>query len=84
MDASDSIRTLAARSGHSLRSLSQAAGRSPYYVSAMVGRSSAPGLDTAALLASVAGYSLAFIPADQVPAGAIVIDPPTPAQASQA
>ena len=81
MDSSDALRAMVSRSGQSMRSVSVAAGRSPEFISGTVSRGSSPTLATAADLAAPCGYSLAFVPVDDVPPTALVIDAARPRDA---
>ena len=83
MQEQDSIRALAAAAGHSLASLSRTAGRCDNYAANAINRGSSLTLATAATLAAAAGYSIVFVPQDDVPRGAIVIDPPRPLASSE-
>lgn len=76
MDFDQASRIMAASAGLSLRAVSQAAGRSAGYLPSVLSRGSVPSLEVAAELAKPCGYSLAYIPADDLPASALVIDPP--------
>lgn len=82
MQDTDAIRALAEAAGYSLSTFSRAAGRSRNFVANTINAHSSPTLATAALLADAAGYSLAFVPSDEVPRGAIVIDSPRPLASS--
>ena len=81
MRSGDAIRAMVSYSGQSLRAASVAAGRTPTFLTGTLARGSSPTLDTAADFADACGYSLAFVPVDDVPPTALVIDAARPRDA---
>lgn len=79
MDTRDAIRAALAASGTSIRGASLAAGRSANALSSTLNVNRGDiGAGLAAAYARPCGYVLALIPAGDVPAGGIVIDPAAP------
>lgn len=83
MQESDAVRKMAAAAGLSLAGLSRAAGRSSNFVANTLNANSSMTMATAASIAQAAGYTLAFVPAGALPAGALAVDPPAAAQAAR-
>ena len=76
MDARDALRATLAASGVSARAASTAAGRSVNSLNCTLTANKGDiGAGTVAAYARPCGYVLALIPAGDVPAGGIVIDP---------
>lgn len=78
MKAYDTVRAAAADAGLSLSELSRSLGRPSNYVANGAARGSTPQADTLAAMLEPCGYVLAAVPADDVPASALVIDAPAP------
>lgn len=67
---------VAARSGIATTRIGPAIGRARSYVSGNRARGSVPSVDNAAAMLAACGWSLAAIPAGDVPPSALVIAPP--------
>ena len=78
MEALDVLRSVMEEAGKGGYELSRDMGRAPSYVGAALGRGSVPKADTLAAMLAPCGYVLAAVPADDVPAAALVIDAPAP------
>lgn len=80
MKTTDALRHAIKASGYSMRSLSTKAGKSENYVSGIVGQAErTSGELTAATISTISnicGYGLALVPKEDLPATALVIDPP--------
>ncbi len=77
MDTNEVMRGMLAASGLSMRAASLALGRSASWLSNTLARPGGSEAATVAALAEVCGYRLALVPlAEDLPAGALVIDPP--------
>ena len=70
----DAVRALATRTGHSLRSLSVAFGRSPNFIANTLNRGSDMTCNTLACIAKACGYALVLVPTRDVPPTALVVD----------
>ena len=80
MKATDAIREILERSGESARAVFRAMNRSSTYVSSAISQAERhAGMTTATVagIAAACGYALALVPTGDVPAGAILIDPPS-------
>lgn len=77
MDYYDVLRRASDEVGISLRSVAQAIGRTPAYVSGAIARGSDPSTSRAAAMLDVCGYALVAVPRDDVPPSALVIDSPS-------
>ena len=75
MQAMETIKAAAKKAGIPLTKIGPAIGKSAPYVNAAISRGSNPQADTLADMLAPCGYVLAAIPADEVPASALVIDP---------
>ena len=79
MNTLEAMTAIIDASGESRRTLSERMGRSPNYLASVIEQSQRKGGNvnsaTLAALADVAGYSLAAVPADDLPPSALVIDP---------
>lgn len=80
MKAQEAVRKIIANSGKSQAGVSKAMGKTRNYVNAIVTQADSTGgtlgCETLAGIASACGYSLAVMPAGDVPSSALVIDPP--------
>lgn len=80
MKAQEAVREIIANSGISQAGVSKAMGKTRNYVNAIVTQADSTGgtlgCETLAGIAGVCGYSLAVMPAADVPSSALVIDPP--------
>lgn len=76
MNTKDAMKTVVCDAGYSLRRASELMGRSPNWLANTLARSGSSEAATVAELAQVCGYRLALVPAGDVPASALVIDPP--------
>lgn len=72
----DACAEAARRAGLSVRQMLTRAGKRETLISTARSRGSVPTTTTAAELLAVCDYVLAAVPCDQVPEGALVIDPP--------
>ena len=75
MDTIETNRAAADRSGTPLTHIGLALGKRANYFSSAASRGSIPKADTLADMLAPCGYVLAAVPADEVPASALVIDP---------
>lgn len=73
MNAYDAIRAAASRQGLALADIGRALGKRDNYIASMRGRNI--GSSNLAAILAASGYALVAVPADEVPAGALVIDP---------
>lgn len=76
MDFYDIVKHAADDAGISISAVGRAMGKPSNYVSNGVGKGASPRLDTAAAMLRACGYTLCALPDGNVPAGALVIDPP--------
>lgn len=76
MDTGDAIKSMLIRTDTSQRAASLAMGRSGNFLGATFAKQSTCSAATVAEVGRVCGYTLALVPDRDVPAGAIVIDPP--------
>lgn len=76
MNTSDLIRRVVAEAGVSMIGASRAMGKNDNYFASVVARGSTPKADTLAAMLDACGYTLAAIPHGDVPASALVVDPP--------
>lgn len=72
----DVLQEAAEASGVSLSSVGVAMGHSRSYVLGAMSRGSVPSVDNAAAMLDACGWSLAAVPAEDVPPSALVIAPP--------
>lgn len=75
MKAYEAVRNASTVSGVPLTHIGPALGKSSTYVNNGDSRGSTPQADTLAAMLAVCGYKLAAVPADDLPASALVIDP---------
>lgn len=75
MKTLDVIRSAADAAGVPLTHIGRALGKRDNYVSAAIHKGVTPKADTLADMLAPCGYVLAAVPADEVPASALVIDP---------
>lgn len=75
MEASLVVREAAKAAGVPLTHIGDTMGKRPNYASVTLGRGSRPRVDTYAAMLSACGYILAAVPAEDVPASALVVDP---------
>ena len=73
MNAYDVIRETARRQGLALADIGRSLGKRDNYIASMRGRNI--GSSNLAAILAASGYALVAVPADEVPAGALVIDP---------
>lgn len=76
MKAIDALKSAASSSDVPITHIGIKLGKKPNYISNVASRGSSPQCDTMAAMAAVCGYKLALIPADDVPATALIIDAP--------
>lgn len=76
MDVHEALSIAARNAGLSSNQLSRRAGKSDAYIAAAKSRNSIYRADILAGLAEPAGYCLALIPREDVPASALIIDGP--------
>lgn len=74
MNSVEAVKAAAAKVGMPVTHIGPAVGRKPNYVSALAGKGSDPQVGTIVRLLKPCGYVLAAMPADAVPAEALVID----------
>lgn len=75
MNTKEVIENASQKAGKSYKTISNEINRSNNFLSNTLGRGSTPQADTLANVLDACGYKLAAIPADEVPASALVIDP---------
>ena len=82
MNTLEAINAMIGESGESRRTLSARMGKSPNYLASVIEQSNRKGGNvnsaTLSAVAKACGYTLAAIPSDRLPAGALAIDPPEP------
>lgn len=76
MDAFSAVKEAAYLTDTRITDIGPAMGKAANYVSNGASRGSSPQCDTAAAMLQVCGYTLCALPDGEVPAGALVIDPP--------
>ena len=74
MNSSNAMREVVGRTNLSLNKASRAMGHNDNYLAVTLNRGSTPTATTLATLGQVCGYSLAFVPHEDLPESAIVID----------
>lgn len=81
METLDAIAAMIERDGSSKRAISERMGKSPNYLASTIEQAKRKNGDaraaTLAALAAATGHRLAAVPVDDVPASALVIDPPS-------
>lgn len=75
MDAYNAVRSAAGAAGVSLSELGRRMGKPNNYVANGAARGSTPKADTLAAMLDACGWRLVAVPAGDVPASALVIDP---------
>lgn len=78
MEAMEAVKAAAAAAGIPLAGIGRSLGKRDNYVSAYVSNGRVPSCHVAAAMLAPCGYVLAAVPADDVPAAALVIDAPAP------
>ena len=73
MNAYDVIREAARRQGLALADIGRSLGKRDNYIASMRGRNI--GSSNLASILAASGYALVAVPADEIPAGALVVDP---------
>ena len=73
MNAYDVIREAARRQGLALADIGRLLGKRDNYIASMRGRNI--GSSNLASILAASGYTLVAVPADEIPAGALVVDP---------
>lgn len=68
------VRQLADSSGRSRRALSVELGKTPNYLSSLIGQGCSPTTETLAQLCNALGYRLAIVKADSLPDDSMIID----------
>lgn len=76
MDTISAIKEAAKAAGIPTTHIGPAMGKTAPYVANSAARGSTPKCDTAAAMLAVCGYALAAVPVTDLPASALVIDPP--------
>lgn len=75
MEALEAVKGAAASSGTPVTHIGPAMGKRPNYINVAINRGRSPQADTLAAMLAPCGYKLAAVPADDLPASALVIDP---------
>ena len=75
VDSMSAIRAAADASGTPTTHIGPSLGKSSSYFSAYASRGSDPSAGNVARMLGVCGWALVAVPADEIPAGALVIDP---------
>ena len=76
----DVLKTVSERAGIPVAQIGPAIGRAPSYVSSAAARGSDPSTANAAAMLAACGWSLVAVPSDEVPAGALAVEPPAPSE----
>lgn len=75
MDSMEAIKAAADAAGVPTTHIGRKLGKSDSYYSAYASRGSDPSAGNVARMLGVCGWSLVAVPSDEIPAGALVIDP---------
>ena len=76
MNSMDALRAVAADAGVPITHIGRAMGKRDNYVSVAINKGTDPKAGTLAAMAEACGYALVLLPADDVPDGAVKVDPP--------
>lgn len=75
MEAIETVKQAAAAAKKPITHIGLDMGRRPNYVSVSINKGVTPRADVLAAMLSACGYVLAAVPAEDVPASALVVDP---------